>query len=141
MPKKLLKVSSLKDINHMLNEFENSIKAKIRKRQLELIEKYSKERGILNKEKVVKTSMAKKIINSTTSPKKDYGKEFIEAVFRVKQLEKETQTGKRKKSNLKNKNQRLKMPNLKLKGIMKKREMNLIKINQNQLIIILLKYK
>jgi len=141
VPKKLLKVSSLKDINHMLNEFENSIKAKIRKRQLELIEKYSKERGILNKEKVVKTSMAKKIINSTTSPKKDYGKEFIEAVFRVKQLEKETQTGKRKKSNLKNKNQRLKMPNLKLKGIMKKREMNLIKINQNQLIIILLKYK
>jgi hypothetical protein len=113
--KKLLKVSSLKDINHMLNEFENSIKEKIRKRQLELIEKYSEETGILNKEKIVKTSKAKKIIKSTTSTKKDYGKEFIEAVFRVKQLQKELKVEKEKNQILKTKIKDLENENTKLK--------------------------
>jgi len=113
--KKLLKVSSLKDINHMLNEFENSIKEKIRKRQLELIEKYSEEKGVLNKEKVVKTSTAKKIIKYTTSSKKDYGKEFIKAVFRIKQLEKELKQEKEKNQILKTKIKGLEDENTKLK--------------------------
>ncbi|AZV46117.1 hypothetical protein C3L23_02165 [Nautilia sp. PV-1] len=113
--KKLLKVSSLKDINHMLNEFENSIKEKIQKRQLKLIEKHSTETGILNKEKVVKTDTAKTIIKSTTSPTKDYGKEFIEAVFRVKQLQKELKEEKEKNKSLKEQIKELEDENAKLK--------------------------
>ena len=101
--KKLLKVSSLKDINHMLNEFENSIKEKIRKRQLELIEKYSTETGLIKKEKIIKISTVKKIIKYTTSTKKDYGKEFIDAVFKVKRLQKELKQEKEKNQILKTK--------------------------------------
>ncbi|ROR40211.1 hypothetical protein EDC58_1199 [Caminibacter pacificus] len=113
--KKLLKVTELKDINHMLNEFENSIKEKIRKRQLELIEKHSTETSILNKEKVIKTDKAKTIIKSTTSPTKDYGKEFIDAVFRVKQLQKELKQEKEKNQILKTKIKDLENENAKLK--------------------------
>ncbi|WP_456488251.1 hypothetical protein [Caminibacter pacificus] len=113
--KKLLKVTELKDINHMLNEFENSIKEKIRKKQLKLIEKHSTEIGILNKEKVVKTSTAKTIIKSTTSTKKDYGKEFIDAVFRVKQLHNELKVEKEKNKSLKEQIKILKNENVKLK--------------------------
>ncbi|AZV46337.1 hypothetical protein C3L23_03340 [Nautilia sp. PV-1] len=113
--KKLLKVSTLKDINHMLNEFENSIKERIRKRQLELIEKHSTETGLIKKEKVIKTDKAKKIIKSTTSTKKDYGKEFIEAVFRVKQLQKELKQEKEKNQILKTKIKDLENENVKLK--------------------------
>ncbi|WP_456479965.1 hypothetical protein, partial [Nautilia sp.] len=71
--------------------------------------------GVLNKEKVVKTSTAKKIIKYTTSSKKDYGKEFIDAVFKVKELKKELKQEKEKNQILKTKIKGLEDENAKLK--------------------------
>jgi len=70
--KRLLKAKDLQEAVLKLNSFETEIKQRIKKRQKELINKYSEEKGLFNKEEVLQKDIALKIVSTTCKPTTEY---------------------------------------------------------------------
>ena len=68
--KKLLKAKDLVEVKEKLESFESEIKQRIMKRQKKLIEKYTEERGLLDRKEVIQKDIALKIVNTTCKSEK-----------------------------------------------------------------------
>ena len=104
--KKLLRASNLSEVKEKLMNFENEIKKRIRKRQKELIDKYSKEIGLISKEEVIEKDIALKIINTTCKTKTEYN--IVNVIQENEKLKKENKELKEKFDKMKEKFEELK---------------------------------
>jgi DNA repair exonuclease SbcCD ATPase subunit len=99
--KKLLKAKNFDEAVEKLQGFESEIKQRIKKRQKELINKYSEEKGVFSKEEVIQKDIAIKIVNTVC--KTDSDKNVIQIIRENEELKKENQKLREENAELKQK--------------------------------------